>query len=83
MEKSCTVAGSFPELLDFSLSISFHRGFLYSYIIWGMDNRLVGDRSSEISSDTIDMNNNRKSFRKRILCLELDASSKEKKKVKA
>jgi hypothetical protein len=29
-------------------SISFHCGFPYSYITWGINNRPIGDRSSEI-----------------------------------
>jgi hypothetical protein len=32
----------FEELLDFPLSISFHRGSPYSYISWGMNNRPDG-----------------------------------------
>jgi hypothetical protein len=37
----------FSELFSFSLSVSFHHGSLYSYIIWGMNNRPVGGCSSE------------------------------------
>jgi hypothetical protein len=33
---------------------------LYSYIIWGINNRLVGDCSSETESHPIDMNNTNK-----------------------
>jgi hypothetical protein len=32
----------------------------YSYIIWGINNRLVGDCSSETESHPIDMNNTNK-----------------------
>jgi hypothetical protein len=32
----------------FPLSISFHSGFPYSYIIWGMNKRPVGGSSSEM-----------------------------------
>jgi hypothetical protein len=37
----------FSELILIFLSISFHRGSPYSYIICGMNNRPVGGRSSE------------------------------------
>jgi hypothetical protein len=46
------------SFLRFSLSILFHRNSPYSYIIWGKENRLVGDRSSETFSHHIDKNNN-------------------------
>jgi hypothetical protein len=32
----------FLQVLQFSLSVSFHCGSPYSYIIWGMNNRPVG-----------------------------------------
>jgi hypothetical protein len=35
------------KFFGFPLSLSFHHGFLCSYITWGMNNRLVGGRSSE------------------------------------
>jgi hypothetical protein len=35
------------RVLRFSLSISFHRGTPYSYIIWGMNDVPVGGRSAE------------------------------------
>jgi hypothetical protein len=38
------------EIFCFTLSVSFHRGFQYSYIIWGMNN---DGRSSETLSHTI------------------------------
>jgi hypothetical protein len=37
----------FPEFFGFPLSASFRRGSPYSYIIWGINNRPVGGRSSE------------------------------------
>jgi len=37
----------FSEFFGFPLSVSFHRGCPYSYIIWGMNSRPVGGRSSE------------------------------------
>jgi hypothetical protein len=39
------------------LSVSFHCGSPYSYIIWGMNNRPIGGSSSEIQSHPINMNN--------------------------
>jgi hypothetical protein len=45
------------ECFGFHLSILFHHGSPHSYIIWGMNNRLVGGRSSETWSNPIDMNN--------------------------
>jgi hypothetical protein len=38
----------FSEFFGFSLSISFHRGSSYSYIMWGINNRPVIGRSSEL-----------------------------------
>jgi hypothetical protein len=40
----------------FRLSVSFHCGSPCSYIIWGMNSRPVGSRSSETQSHPIDMN---------------------------
>jgi hypothetical protein len=40
----------------FTLSVSFHRGFPYSYIIWEMGNRPYGGRSSETLFHLIYMN---------------------------
>jgi hypothetical protein len=48
----------FCKFFGFPLSISIHRGSPHSYIILGMNNRPVGDRSSETSSHLMDMNNN-------------------------
>jgi hypothetical protein len=48
----------FSEFFGFALPISFHSGPPYSYIIWGMNKRPVGGRSSETQSHHIDMNNN-------------------------
>jgi hypothetical protein len=82
VDKSCTVADSFPELLDF-FAVNIIPPWLSIFIYnLGDENRLAGDRSSETSSDRIDINKNRKSFRKRRLCLELDASSKEIRKLR-
>jgi hypothetical protein len=53
----------FSEFFGFPLSMSFHRGSSYSYIIWGMNNMPVGGRSSETSSHPIDMNKNNKRTR--------------------
>jgi hypothetical protein len=39
--------GLFPSSSLLPLSVSFHRGLKFLYIIWGMNNRPVGDRSSE------------------------------------
>jgi hypothetical protein len=47
------------EFFGFPLSISFHHGSLYSYIIWGMKNRPTGGRNSQTQSHPINMNNNR------------------------
>jgi hypothetical protein len=38
----------FLKLFGFPVSLLFHLDFPYSYIIWGMNNRPVGGRSSEI-----------------------------------
>jgi hypothetical protein len=48
----------FSEYFGFTLSISFHRGSPYLYIIWEMNNRPVGGLSSEIQYHPIDMSNN-------------------------
>jgi hypothetical protein len=48
----------FLLVLRISLSISFHRGSPYSYMMLEMNNRPAGVRSSETSSQPIDMNNN-------------------------
>jgi hypothetical protein len=45
------------RVLLFLLSISFHHGSLYSYIILGMSNRPVGGRSLDTYSRPIDVNN--------------------------
>jgi hypothetical protein len=37
----------FYELFGVFLSISFHHSPSYSYIIWGVNNRLAGGRNSE------------------------------------
>jgi hypothetical protein len=47
----------FLRVLRFPLSLSFHCGSPCSYITWGMNKRPVGGRSSETSSNPIDMNN--------------------------
>jgi hypothetical protein len=48
------------EFFHFPLLKPFYHDFPYSYIIWGMNNRRFGGRSSERSSETqshsIDMN---------------------------
>jgi hypothetical protein len=46
------------RVLRFFLSVSFHRGSPYPYIIWGVNNRPIGDRRSETWTQSIDMNNN-------------------------
>jgi hypothetical protein len=35
------------EFFDILLPVSFHRGSPYSYIIWRINNKPIGDRSSE------------------------------------
>jgi hypothetical protein len=45
------------RVLKFSLSISFHRGSPYSDIIWRINNRPVGGRSSETQSHPTNINN--------------------------
>jgi hypothetical protein len=45
----------FLRVLPFPLSVSFHRGSPYPYIIWRMNNRPAGGRSSETWSQPIDM----------------------------
>jgi hypothetical protein len=47
----------FSEFFSFLLSISFDCGSPCLYITWGMNGRPVGGRSSETSSDPINMNN--------------------------
>jgi hypothetical protein len=47
---------SLHEFFSFLLSISFYRGSPYSHIIWGMNSRLNGDRSSETESHPMNMN---------------------------
>jgi hypothetical protein len=56
--ESGTGTGFFSKFFVFPLSASFHHGYLYSYIIWGMNNSLVGGRSSGTSCHPMDMNNN-------------------------
>jgi hypothetical protein len=46
-----------PSFFGFSLSVSFHRSSIYSYFIWGMNDRSAGGRSSKKDSQHIDMNN--------------------------
>jgi hypothetical protein len=46
------------EFFGFTQSISFHRGSPFTYIAWGIYNRLDGGRSSEIFSNPIIMENN-------------------------
>jgi hypothetical protein len=45
----------FSEFFGFPLSLSFHRGSSYSYIICGMISRPVGGRSSETSCHAMNM----------------------------
>jgi hypothetical protein len=40
---------------EFLPSISFHYGFPYSYITWGMNNKPIGGPSSETYSHHIDI----------------------------
>jgi hypothetical protein len=47
----------FSEFFGFILSVSFHRGSPYWYIIWGISNRAVGGCISETSPHLTDMNN--------------------------
>jgi hypothetical protein len=49
--KGFSVSSSVP------LSVPFHHGSPYSYIIWGINNSPFGGRSSEIQSHPIDRNN--------------------------
>jgi hypothetical protein len=51
-----TLGQGFSEFFGFPLSISFHRGSPYSYVIWEMNTRPVGNRSSETFSHPVDMN---------------------------
>jgi hypothetical protein len=60
--QSGTVTGFSPNYLV-SLSISFHRGSPYCYIIYGMNSRPIGGRGSETHSHPIDMNNTFQIFR--------------------
>jgi hypothetical protein len=46
------------EFFDFILSISFHRGYTYSYITWGMNKGLLAAAIERISHP-IDTNNNK------------------------
>jgi hypothetical protein len=48
----------FIRVFRFPLSVSFHHGSPCSYIIWEMNNRPAGGRSSETQSHPIDKNNN-------------------------
>jgi hypothetical protein len=50
--------GTSSRVLRFTLSLSFRRGFQCSNITLGINNRPVCGRSSETSSQSIDMNNN-------------------------
>jgi hypothetical protein len=43
------------RIRSFSLSTPIDHGFSCSYIIWGMNNRPLGGRSSEMNSHPIDM----------------------------
>jgi hypothetical protein len=47
----------FLRVLRFSL-VPFHRGYPYSHMTWGMNNRPDGGRSSQTSYQPIDMNVN-------------------------
>jgi hypothetical protein len=49
---------SLSGFFRFPLSVSFHHESTYLYIIWGINNMLVGGRTSEASSLPIDMNYN-------------------------
>jgi hypothetical protein len=53
---------SFSESFGFTLSVSFHRGSPYSYIIRGMNNRPFGGRSSETLSNPVNINNSKHSL---------------------
>jgi hypothetical protein len=46
----------FSEFFGFALSVSFCRGSARSCIVWGMNNRPIRDRSSEIYSHPIKIN---------------------------
>jgi hypothetical protein len=46
----------FSKFIGFPLSVSFHLGPPYSYVVWGMNTRPVGGHSSEISSHPIYFN---------------------------
>jgi hypothetical protein len=50
----------FSEFFGFPLSVSFHRDSPYSNIIWRINIRTIGGRSSETSSLPIDINKNNK-----------------------
>jgi hypothetical protein len=52
-------AGFSFEFFGFLQSVSFHCGSPYSYIIWGMNNRLIGGCNSETWSHPIYMNMNK------------------------
>jgi hypothetical protein len=41
------------NFFSFPMSISFHRGSTHSHVIWGTNNRLVDDRSSETVSTNL------------------------------
>jgi hypothetical protein len=58
MVDEVTLRQVFLQVLQIPLSISFHHGCPFSYIIWGMNNRPIGDRSSEILSHPAGMINN-------------------------
>jgi hypothetical protein len=47
--QSGTVTGFSPSS-SVPLSLPFHRGYPYTYIIWGMNNKPVGGRSSQTLS---------------------------------
>jgi hypothetical protein len=51
-EHSGTGTGFSPEFFRFPLSLSFCRGSPYCYITWRINNRAVGNRSSE--TETLD-----------------------------
>jgi hypothetical protein len=48
----------FSEFCGLFLSVSFHHASPYITVIWGMNKRFVGGRSSETESRPIDMNSN-------------------------
>jgi hypothetical protein len=65
----------YSDFFGFLLSASFHHGSPYSCIIWGMSNRPVSGRSSDITSPHQHEHEQQHAFLHRAFCLGLRSLS--------